>query len=56
MAKGSASNETKRRIKMSENIIEKAIMFATLAHAGDIRKSEPDKPKIKNQRKDIEKE
>lgn len=31
---------------MSENVIEKAIMFATLAHAGDIRKSEPDKPKI----------
>ena len=33
-------------IEKRENIIEKAIMFATLAHAGDIRKSEPDKPKI----------
>lgn len=31
---------------MSENIIEKAIMFATLAHAGQIRKGESDKPEI----------
>lgn len=31
---------------MPQNVIEKAIMFATLAHAGDIRKSEIDKPKI----------
>ena len=33
-------------IEKRDNIIEKAIMFATLAHEGDIRKSEPDKPKI----------
>ena len=33
---------------MSENvnIIEKAIIFATLAHAGRTRKSEPYKPQI----------
>lgn len=29
-----------------ENVIEKALLFATLAHAGQIRKNEPDKPKI----------
>lgn len=31
---------------MSENIIEKAIIFATLAHAGQVRKGEKDKPMI----------
>lgn len=31
---------------MSENVIEKAIMFATLAHAGQVRKGEKDKPAI----------
>lgn len=31
---------------MSDNVIEKAIMFAILAHAGQTRKGEPDKPAI----------
>ena len=32
--------------EVKENLIEKALMFATLAHAGQVRKSEPDKPMI----------
>lgn len=31
---------------MEQNIIEKALMYATLAHSGQVRKSEPDKPMI----------
>ena len=31
---------------MNENVIEKALMFAVLAHSGQVRKSEPDKPLI----------
>ena len=31
---------------MSNNIIEKALMFASLAHSGQTRKGEPDKPYI----------
>jgi (p)ppGpp synthase/HD superfamily hydrolase len=31
---------------MSENVIEKALMFATIAHSGQVRKGEPDKPQI----------
>lgn len=29
-----------------ENVIEKALLYATLAHAGQVRKNEPDKPRI----------
>ena len=32
--------------KNAENIIEKALMFATLAHSGQVRKGEPSKPLI----------
>lgn len=33
-------------VEKRDNIIEKAMMFAILAHSGRVRKSEPDKPEI----------
>jgi len=33
-------------IQKRENVIEKALMFATLAHAGQVRKGEPNMPAI----------
>lgn len=33
-------------VEKKENVIEKAIMFANLAHSGQVRKSETDKPQI----------
>lgn len=33
-------------IEKRENVIEKALMFATLAHAGQVRKGEPNMPAI----------
>lgn len=33
-------------VEKKENVIEKALMFATLAHSGQVRKSETDKPQI----------
>ena len=31
---------------MEQNVIEKALIYATQAHLGQVRKSEPDKPMI----------
>ena len=36
----------KEKIQNVNNVIEKALLYATLAHSGQVRKSEPDKPMI----------